>query len=144
MLWRSQQRQLQQVLDNQQTIIRLLNDVLLRCTNPGDLKIEIGDSKMAGVILFQVVLPPKGADDVVTRELQLSFADGGVLTVNLEASAETTAVLRGPEGTQVTVSLVDVDDAGNRSEPSVAVFDLVDIIPPPKPGELSLSIVGEE
>ena len=99
---------------------------------------------MAGVILFQVVLPPKGADDVVTRELQLSFADGGLLTVNLEPSAETTAVLRGPEGTQVTVSLVDVDDSGNRSEPSVAVFDLVDVIPPPQPGELSLNIVGEE
>ena len=99
---------------------------------------------MAGVILFQVVLPPKSADDVVNREVKLSFDDGGLLTVNLEPSAETTSVLRGAEGAQVTVSLVDVDDAGNRSEPSVAVFDLVDVIPPPQPGELSLNIVGEE
>lgn len=122
-----------------------LRDILLRCSNPGPLRLVItGEDPMADKILFQVVLPPKSAADVVRRELLVSFADGTEDLIELTASDTVTENLKGDQDSDVTLSLVDIDDAGNRSEPSVATFTLQDTVAPPQPGELGIKITGEE
>jgi hypothetical protein len=127
------------------TIDAVLRDILLRCSNPGLLRISItGEDPMADKILFQVVLPPKSAPDVVRRELTVSFADGSQDVIELSADATSSDTLKGDQDSEISVSLVDIDDAGNRSEPSLAAFELLDTVAPPAPGELGLSIVGEE
>lgn len=127
------------------TIDAVLRDILLRCSNPGLLRISItGEDPMADKILFQVVLPPKSAPDVVRRELTVNFADGSQDVIELAADATSSDTLKGDQDSEISVALVDIDDAGNRSEPSLAAFELLDTVAPPAPGELGLSIVGEE
>lgn len=99
---------------------------------------------MADKILFQVVLPPKSAADVVRRELLVSFADGTEDLIELAASDTVSETFKGDQDSEVTVSLVDIDDAGNRSEASVATFTLLDSVAPPAPGELGIQVTGEE
>jgi hypothetical protein len=97
---------------------------------------------MADQIQFKVVLPPPAAADVVKREL-LFVDSNGSKSFELASNALSSDILSGDQDSQVSVSLVDIDDAGNRSEPSVAKFTLLDKIAPPKPGEMGLVLVGE-
>lgn len=157
------QRKLNQILANQEKILAnqevtkreviarfdaidaMLRDILLRCSNQGLLRISItGEDPMADKILFQVVLPPKSAPDVVRRELTINFNNGTQDVIELSADATSSDTLKGDQDSEISVALVDIDDAGNRSEPSLAAFELKDVVAPPAPGEIGLSIVGEE
>jgi hypothetical protein len=48
------------------------------------------------------------------------------------------------QGDSVILSLVDVDDAGNASEPAVLAFVAKDTIPPQAPGGFSVALIREE
>ena len=98
---------------------------------------------MADKILYRILLPEPGARDVVTRELRVATATTEEIFVLGPAEVQSD-LLRGDQDTTVTVSLVDIDDAGNRSEASEAQFFLTDTLPPPKPGELAMVVEGEE
>jgi len=115
-----------------------------RCLyRPGKVEIKTkGRVDMA--ILFDVSLPPPGATDVVSRELFLTI-DGAIVEVPLlPGNATIASGFQGPQGATVGATLVDIDDAGNRSEPSPKlVATLQDTIPPPAPGELGLIVTGE-
>jgi hypothetical protein len=95
----------------------------------------------ADVLIYALSLPPAGAPDVVLREL--------TVTVN-GAAREPIAVADGHElgfaqGDAVGLVLVDVDDAGNRSQPSPALeFVATDTLPPPPPGDLGVALLREE
>lgn len=110
---------------------------------PGRLEI-ITKGRVDMAILFDVSLPPPGATDVVSRELTLTI-DGTTQAVPPLVGTTTVVVgFSGPQGATVEAVLVDVDDAGNRSEPSPKlVATLQDTIPPPAPGELGLIVTGE-
>lgn len=80
------------------------------------------------------LVAPAADQGVVTRELHY-VVDGTDNVKNVEPvdSAETSVVL--DESTNVSVYLVDIDGAGNRSEPSPSLdFTVSDIVPPSQPG----------
>lgn len=143
LFWRFRRRlnRYEQLLE---TISARLKSIAFRMYRPGFLSISFqGASVMADKILYRVLLPEPGARDVVTRELRVATATTEEIFVLGPAEVQSD-LLRGDQGTTVTVSLVDIDDAGNRSEASEAQFFLTDTLPPPKPGELAMVVEGEE
>lgn len=127
-----------------QNISAQLKSIAFRMYRPGFLSISFqGASLMADKILYRILLPEPGARDVVTRELRVATATTEEIFVLGPAEVQSD-LLRGDQGTTVTVSLVDIDDAGNRSDASEAQFFLADTLPPPKPGELAMVVEGEE
>jgi hypothetical protein len=104
-----------------------------------------GEMIMADVqtLIFDVTLPPPAAPDVVTRKVTVEI-NGESSTLTLDAEATTVTGLKGLQDAVVTVTLVDVDDAGLESPPSTKTVTLVDTIAPPAPGELGITVSGEE
>lgn len=118
-------------------------DSIRRRLGPGLISIKVlGELEMADKLSFVVYLPQKAAPDVVSRELTV---DIGGQTQVLELDADQTEVpsLVGLQGDKVVLSLVDVDDAGLRSEASVIEAVLEDTFAPPKPGVLGFEVTGE-
>jgi hypothetical protein len=121
-------------------------DAVLRRLGPGRLSIHVlGELQMSDKLSFVVYLPEKAAPDVVSRELTVTIKGKteDVEVITLDADASEVPALLGAEGDTVTLSLVDIDNAGLRSEPSVLKAVLADTFPPPKPGVLGLEITGE-
>lgn len=122
-----------------------LCDLLLRL-GPGPVGLTIlGEDTMADEILFRVTLPAISAPDVVRREISLSINGVDSAPLFIDALGTTaTDTLRGPQNATVVVSLIDVDDAGNRSQASSGTFVLLDVVAPPAPGSLGIEVLGEE
>jgi hypothetical protein len=96
------------------------------------------------LILFQVTLPAPGAADVVARELTMQVGGEAPVAVPVVVGQAVVDGLKAPQDSSVTLSLVDVDDAGNRSLPSIFQFVAQDTLAPPQPGELGVVMTGEE
>jgi len=111
---------------------------------PGPLLVIIaGEDQMADKIMFRVVLPAPSAADVVTRELTVDI-NGTVQVLTLAVEDTNPLEFSGDQGAQVSVSLVDIDDFGNRSEAaSMMPQQLADNFAPPAPGDLGFELVGE-
>lgn len=109
---------------------------------PGPLQIRFlrEDHDM---IQFKVVLPPVVDTDVVSRELSVQVADGEPTVLPLAKDQTEAEGFEGPQDADVSLSLVDIDDAGNRSEASTLDVTLADTFPPAAPGELSIVQTGE-
>lgn len=110
---------------------------------PGPVKVQIVGEEPMDVMIYNVELPPAVSHDVVARKLTVAREGVSPVEIDLPKDALLVENLTGPQDSVVTLSLVDIDDAGNESEPSVATFTLVDNIPPAKPGEIAIAIVGE-
>lgn len=112
---------------------------------PGLCKLAVLQQEV-GMLRFKLVLPSPSAADVVSRELRVAVAgQDAVLTIlDCTATEFSDARLVGEDNALVAVSLVDVDDAGNRSEPREQEFRLIDTIAPPKPGEIGLAVIAED
>lgn len=96
------------------------------------------------LIKFVVSVPEEATADVVKREVTVTLADGSVSSVDVVGrAAGDSAEFSGPQDSEVTVSVVNVDDAGNKSEPRVKVETLKDTFAPPEPGEIALKVTGE-
>lgn len=95
-------------------------------------------------LLSFVLTVPAAEGDVVSRKLALTMPDGTVVTSEVpgkdQAESETFEV---PQDSLVKVSCVNVDDAGNESEPRVQEFTITDTIPPAQPGEIGVRVTGE-
>lgn len=100
---------------------------------------------MADVLTYRVSVAPVVDGDVVTRELSVYV--NGADTAREIRSYEPAAVDLGDvlveQGTAVVLKVVDVDDAGNRSEPAVLEFVATDTLPPAQPGSLGVTLVAE-
>lgn len=96
----------------------------------------------SGIMLhYKIILPPldqNGDDDVVTRRLTVNE-----LVQDIPPTQTEVAGFSGEQGTVVSGSLVDIDDAENQSAPRGFSFTLVDTLPPPQPGELGVVVTGE-
>lgn len=126
-------------------IERLIQD--LNKKRPGPIGFRITEERnegMADIIKFAINLPPKAAPDVVSRELTVAINGNDPVIRSLDASVTVVDDLEGPQDASVLVILVDTDDNGNRSEASTITFVLVDLIPPPKPGELGVVVLDEK
>lgn len=113
----------------------------LRLKKPGKVLITIKDGEK-GMLKFVLDLPVAGAADVVARELTV-VVDGVTSVESLAGDAVASAEYSGVDNAVVTGSLVDVDDAGNRSEASNFSYVLVDTIAPPAPGAVGMRVTAE-
>jgi hypothetical protein len=100
-----------------------------------------GDKDM---LKFYLALPTKGSADVVSRELTVAVAGAEPVVYTLGGDEVASAEFVGSDNDVVVGSLVDVDDAGNKSQPSTFEFTLLDTIPPVTPGAVGLVVTGEE
>jgi hypothetical protein len=99
---------------------------------------------MPSKLVFTIRLPEPGAPDVVSRKVTVIL--NGQETLFDGAVTPETSVLgpfSGHDNDAVNVTLVDVDDAGNISPEQGVQFILEDTIPPPKPGQPTLTVVAE-
>jgi hypothetical protein len=119
------------------------NIYLIRFQNhrPGRLTLlTIGQNNMA--LKFKVVLPTELTPDVINRELTVTI-NGETQVQNVAKETAEVGDFEGPDGAIVELSLVDVDDAGNRSDASVLTTSLTDTIAPAKPGDLAMVVTAE-
>jgi hypothetical protein len=80
--------------------------------------------------------------DVVSRELTVAYGDA-TSGKTFDGTATDFGEIVVPQDSEVTLTLVDIDDAGNRSEPAVVTFTALDTIPPAKPGEFGVTLLRE-
>ncbi len=90
-------------------------------------------------------LPAVGASDVAKRELTVTVNGGdppAVTTMNGQPLLSDEMVFNVND--VLSVTLVDIDGAGNRSQPSAALaYTVTDTVPPPQPGVLSVGEVRQ-
>jgi hypothetical protein len=106
-------------------------------------QIERDDEAMADTMTYEITVGAPAANDVVSRELTV-VVDGVYRDpVVLPAYEVNFGRISVPQDSSVVVSLVDLDDSGNRSEPATLSFQAIDVVPPPAPGGLNVTVVGE-
>ena len=124
----------------------LLFDLLLK-GKPGPVTFTIlGERRVIGMadqIQFSVNLPAKAAPDVVSRELTIVVGGGEPDVRTLGGDVLVVEGLEGDQDATVELSLVDIDDGDNRSEPSTASGVLLDTVAPPQRGALAIEVIGE-
>jgi len=100
---------------------------------------------MADVLVYRVSVDA-AAGDVVERLLTVTVdgQEDAAAAKTFEPSATDLGTVRVPQDAEVVLSLVDVDDVGNKSEPAVLSFTAKDTVPPPAPGGFGVALVGEE
>lgn len=96
------------------------------------------------MLKFVLTLPAPGAADVVERELVVKIGEAEPVTVFLDGKSLESEEFSCEDNTTVTGTLVDIDDATNRSEPRSFEFIVVDTIAPPVPGELGVRVTADE
>jgi hypothetical protein len=82
--------------------------------------------------------------DVVARELSITQNGETIVSTAFPGDAIDLGEVRAEQGTTIIGSLVDVDDAGNRSQPATFEFVATDTIPPAQPGAFGATLVREE
>lgn len=104
---------------------------------------QLGGMPMADRLTYAVSVGPVVDHDVMKRELSVVVNGLVVETTVFPASAVELGTVTVEQDSTVELMLVDVDDAGNRSEPAVLEFVAVDTLPPSQPGALGVTLVSE-
>lgn len=130
-------------------LVALANSILklLRLRRPGLVYLRVVGSSYerdVKMLRFKLVLPAPGAADVVSRKLDVAIGTADAVSVELAGDVLESAEYSGEDNSPVSGWLIDVDDAGNQSEPREFSFVLVDTLPPPQPGEIGLLVTGED
>lgn len=121
-----------------------LKRLVRKQTRPFALSVKLLTRRSSSMLIYSVTAGPVVDSDVVKRLL--------TATVNGEASepseypADTTnfGEIGFADNDSVILSLVDVDDAGNSSEPAVFEFVATDTIAPAQPGSFGVTLLREE
>jgi hypothetical protein len=101
------------------------------------------DESMADVLSYTVTAALPVDADVVSRMLTIMVNGEDMGTVDVPVDSTELSVFSAPQDAEVTLTLVDVDDAGNKSEPAVYSFVATDTIAPAQPGGLGVTLTGE-
>lgn len=96
------------------------------------------------MLIGKFVLPAPGAADVVKRVLTVAVNGGEPVEDSYAGDALESNEYSFEDGAEVTGSLVDIDDAGNASQPSEFSVTVTDTIAPPQPGVVGFSVAREE
>jgi hypothetical protein len=113
-------------------------------STPGGLRVdEIRSNDMADLITYRVSAGTPVSSDVVSRLVTVVVDDVTQGSTSYGASVSDFGNITVPQDSSVTVTLVDVDDAGNKSDPAAISFVAADTIPPAQPGFLGVTLVGE-
>lgn len=95
------------------------------------------------VLVYKVSAQPPVDHDVVERRLTVTV-DGESTVKNYPGdTTDFGEAVRATEGASVVLSLMDVDNAGNLSEPAVLEYVATDTLPPQRP-EFGVTLVREE
>lgn len=100
-------------------------------------------SERINMLIYGLSVGPAVDADVVKRVLTIEIDSELVETREFEASATDLGEVGVTEGANVNLALVDVDDAGNASEPAFVRFVAVDTIPPSAPGAFGATLIRE-
>ena len=98
---------------------------------------------MADVLTYRVSAAAPVDGDVVSRLLTLVVNGEDQGTAELAADATELSTFSVSQNDEVVLTLVDVDDAGNKSEPAVLTFTAVDTLPPAQPGSFGVTLLSE-
>ena len=96
------------------------------------------------MLVYSIAAGPPVDADVVARELTVLVNGSQVAQQTLTGSATDLGEVRAVHGDAVVLLLVDIDDAGNRSEAARVEFAAADTIPPARPGEFGVTLLREE
>jgi hypothetical protein len=103
-----------------------------------------GDDPMTDSLTYTIVAAPVVDGDVVERLLTIVVNGEDQGTAAFPATATELSAFTVPQDANVVLTLVDVDDAGNKSAPAVVEFVAVDTLPPAQPGVITVTLVGEK
>jgi len=108
---------------------------------PGGL--TLAKTEQLVMLRYTVNLPPApNIDDLATREAHISV--DGTETIQTLAPDATFFAFDVDRNKSVSLTLVDVDTSGNKSDPSEALaFTSTDTVPPPVPGGMSVAKVEQ-
>lgn len=95
-------------------------------------------------LVYAVTAGPAVDSDVAIRRLIVTVNGEVLNTTEHPKDATSFGEVSVPQDASVVVSLVDIDDAGNESQPAFIEFTATDTIPPSQPGSLGVSLVREE
>jgi hypothetical protein len=109
---------------------------------PGKVTYRVLDGEHF-MLKFVLVLPAKSASDVVERELTVAVGGVEAAVYKLDGDVLESEALFGVHNDSVSGQLVDIDGAGNKSEPSVFDLVLVDNIAPPMPGSVGIVVIDD-
>ena len=98
---------------------------------------------MADLLTYRVSAPAPVDADVVARELLVVVNGLPKPVAVFPASTTDLGVVEVEQDAEVIVSLRDVDDASNYSEPAVLEFVATDTLPPAQPGSLGVVLESE-
>lgn len=96
------------------------------------------------MLVYSVSAAPAVDADVVSRRLTVTVNGEAREPSDFTADATSFGELAFADNDAVVLTLVDIDDAGNASEPAVFEFVAVDTIPPAKPGDFGVTLLREE
>jgi len=96
------------------------------------------------MLIYAISAAPPVDSDVVERQLTIEVGTEAPKVVTFPSGATSLGEVQAEQGATVTLSLVDLDDAGNPSEPAVVEFVATDTIPPAQPGQFGVTLVREE
>lgn len=128
------------------TIVSELRRANMRAARPYAVRVTlVRRLEFSDMLVYSVSAGPAVDPDVVARRLTITV-NGEAISDPVEYAANSTALgeVKAPQGAAVVLSLVDVDDAGNVSEPAVVEFTATDTIPPSTPGGLGVTLLREE
>lgn len=120
---------------------------LWRVSSPGvpeNLMVkQLKEDTMANILTYSVVVGAPVDADVVARELVVTVDGVTRDTASFPGTATDLGTVDVPEGANVLMSLVDIDDAGNVSVPATVDFVAADTLAPGQPGAFVVSLVAE-
>jgi hypothetical protein len=94
-------------------------------------------------LVYELTCAPTTEVDVVERKLVVTVNGEVVSTDSYSRDTTSLGERTFAQGDNVVLSLVDIDDAGNVSEPAMVEFTALDTIAPSTPG-LTVTLVREE
>ena len=127
-----------------QSIASELRRLSFRMRQPKAVRFSlIRRARLSMGLVYAVTAGPAVDPDVVSRRLSVTVG-GETTTTSFSADSTSFGEVTVPQDAAVVLTLVDVDDAGNVSQPAVVEFVATDTIAPAQPGELGVSLVREE
>lgn len=112
-------------------------------SKPSKVKYELkkGDSMS---LVYSVSCPVSLDQDVTKRRLTVTVNEVEVSNAEFHYNVSEFGEYSFNEGDEVTLSLVNIDNAGNVSEPCVSAFIAKDTIPPSAPEGLGVALLRED
>jgi hypothetical protein len=99
---------------------------------------------MANVLTYRVSVNAPVDGDVVSRELTVTVNGVESSVVTAAGNATDLGSVDVPQDSLVVLSLVDVDDSGNKSAPATVEFVALDTLAPAQPGGFNVTLVSEK